>query len=248
MRSCVVWLLLCSAGFSQFTATVETPLALTGITNPQQIGSLLLVGADSKPVVAPVGIVTVVTEAAQVRIKVYTEAGARVPHKTLVPKVFAVEQAGKFWATITCVDFDKKIFDEDELTFVVGPAPPPGPGPGPDPTPDALPIAGEGFRVLIVYESSTLTKLPPARRDILYAQEIRQYLDSKVAVVGTSREWRLLDQDTDMRNAAKVWQDAMLQPRLSIPWIYISNGKQGYSGPLPATIADTLDLLKKYGG
>lgn len=118
------------------------------------------------------------------------------------------------------------------------PAPVP-PGPPVPPTPPA-PIPVKGLRALIVYDSAQLSKLPPAQNIVLYSQSIRDYLGAN--------NWRVFDKGVDATNDAQIWQDALKRPRAALPWIVISNGSAGYEGPLPGTVADTLTLLKKYGG
>lgn len=136
--------------------------------------------------------------------------------------------------------------------IVIGtPDPTPGPGPGPkppEPTPPA-PIPVDGFRVLFVVESSDASKLTAAQLAILTSGEIRTYLNSKCVVGpdGKTKEWRQWDKDVDTSAESQLWQAAMKRPRSSLPWIVISDGKTGFEGPLPATIADTLAILKKYG-
>lgn len=134
-------------------------------------------------------------------------------------------------------------------TVIVGDGPlppiPPKPDPPIPPKPDP-PIPVAGLRVLIVYESATPGDAPK----IIATKSVRDYLNTKcvLGADGKSPEWRFLDKDTPMGNASKVWQDAMLLPRQSLPWIIISTGAAGYSGPLPATADATLALLRKYGG
>lgn len=43
-------------------------------------------------------------------------------------------------------------------------------------------------------------------------------------------------------------EEAVALSSKTLPWIVISTGKTGYEGPLPKTVAETLALLKKYGG
>jgi hypothetical protein len=132
-----------------------------------------------------------------------------------------------------------------------GPTPPgptpPGPTP-PGPTPGPAPIPEAGLRVLIVYESSELSKLPPAQANVLYAKSVRDFLNASCAVGadGKTREWRIWDKDVDPGQESAVWQAAMKRPRASVPWLLVSNGRTGYEGPLPATADDLLTLLKKY--
>jgi hypothetical protein len=125
------------------------------------------------------------------------------------------------------------------------PRPPPEPGPGPkppDPKPTPIPTAGN--RVLIVYETelAEMVKLPPARAAIITSTVLRAYLTAHQV------EGRFLDPDTEFTTEPQVWRDAMKLPRDSVPWIYVSNGKTGYSGPLPENVSDTLAILKKYFG
>lgn len=134
-----------------------------------------------------------------------------------------------------------------------GPRPPPDPDPAPDPKPkpvDPAPIPGDGLRVLIVYESADLAKYPSAQNAILTALPIREYLNAKCpkGPDGKTTEFRIWDKDVDGYSDSPLWGDALKRPRASTPWIVISNGKTGFEGPLPATVADTLALLKKYGG
>lgn len=140
-------------------------------------------------------------------------------------------------------------------TVVIGvpdPTPEPGPGPTPPTPPEPgppAPIPAPGFRALIVYESADLASLPPAQLAVMYSGRVRDYLDAKcVKGSGGKAEWNIWDKDVVLKDAAQHWKDAMARKRDKIPWIIISDGKQGYEGPLPENVDKTLDLLKKYGG
>ena len=144
--------------------------------------------------------------------------------------------------------------EEAEATVVIGePKPPePGPGPGPKPPdppkPGDTPIPGPGLKVLIIYESAELSKMPATQQSILFARQLRDHLQAK-CVVGPdnkTKEWRIYDKDVDTSAESKRWQDAMKRPRKSVPWIVIGGEASGYEGPLPATVSETLELLKKY--
>lgn len=130
-----------------------------------------------------------------------------------------------------------------------GPAPGPGPSPvPPGPAPSPAPIPAAGFRCLIVYESAELGKMPDAQKNVLYAKSVRDYLNSKcvMGADGKTKEWRIWDKDTDASAESQIWQDALKRPRSQVPWIIVSDGKTGYEGPLPASVDETLALLKKY--
>lgn len=171
-------------------------------------------------------------------------------------RLIIVAKPGTYTVSLTSVDFDKKTIEEAEtvVTFQgdlppVPPGPvPPGPVP-PGPTPTPAPIPTAGFRVLMVYESADLAKLPPAQQAVLYDKGIRDYLRDKCVLGpdGKTKEFRIYDQNVDMSADTDLWKEAMKRKRDSVPWIVVSNHpKGGYEGPLPATVADTMTLLKKY--
>jgi hypothetical protein len=151
-----------------------------------------------------------------------------------------------------------KLGEFTDCKVIVGkPAPDPTPGPGPGPTPNPDPFGPEGkskvgaalrFRCLIVYESSELGKMPPAQKAIIFTKDLRDYLNSTCVLGpdGSTKEWRIYDKDVDMSGETAVWQGVMKRNHPTIPWIVIGNGKTGFEGPLPATVEDTLALLKKY--
>lgn len=130
-----------------------------------------------------------------------------------------------------------------------GPSPvPPGPTPNPvDPPKPPAPIAGDGLRVLVVYESADVQNLPATQSALLKSQTFRDYLDSRCVPEGKTPAWRLWDKDVDTSKTAKQWQDAMKRPRGSLPWIVISDGKSGFEGPLPTTLDAAIELVKKWG-
>lgn len=130
----------------------------------------------------------------------------------------------------------------------VPPVPPIPPVPPPPPPPGPAPIPSPGLRVLMIYESASLSTMPDAQRAILYDQGIRAYLDSTTpkGSDGKTPEYRIWDKDVNASGDDKLWQTAFARPRTSIPWLIVSNGTSGYEGPLPATVADTMSLIKKY--
>lgn len=131
---------------------------------------------------------------------------------------------------------------------------PPGPKP-PDPEPlDPAPIKTTGFRVLILYESSNLDKLPKEQYNILYSKEVQDWLTENTTKdmenpKGSAYMWdadAYTDEVFKKAKTPKYWVDAYKRPRTSLPWILVSNGTTGYEGPLPLNVIDTIALIKKY--
>lgn len=153
----------------------------------------------------------------------------------------------------------KAVLSDPVVTTVVAGNPPdpdvdpPGPKP-PDPPappgPNPAPIPDPGFRAMIVFESADLSKLPAAQAAHVLSGPLRTYLTGHcVAEPGGQKAWRFYDKDVDASRDLPVWKTALERVRgKPTPWLIVSNGKAGFEGPLPATVNDTLALLKKYGG
>lgn len=152
---------------------------------------------------------------------------------------------------------------------------PPEPKP-PTPKPDEAPIDAEGLHVLVVYETSEVSKLASPTRQVIFAKEIRQYLDEKCAKDPTDPDTpqrRIWDPDVNAAADSPLWDAALKRAKAKIaewkpaangtgpqspyPWIMISKkGVGGYEGPLPVSpnntaqqnVAATLALLRKFGG
>lgn len=150
-------------------------------------------------------------------------------------------------------------YEEIKETIVIGdgkPVPPNPPDPGPNPpdppTPSVQPIAGDGFRALIIEDEKLRSKLPKEQLSILESKVVRDYLKEKCAKDDSDdgKAYRIWDKDVDVSGEHKSWQDAFKRPVKSYPWLILSDGtkKTGYEGPLPKTIEETLNLMKKYGG
>lgn len=136
-----------------------------------------------------------------------------------------------------------------ELSIRIGNAPNPPPDVDPDPEPEPTPVIGKLY-VAIIEEVADRPTLPPGQQSIFTAKEVRDYRDracAKHPEDGTP-EWKILDKDLDVSKEPEWIKKAFSEQRTTLPWIVFSNGKQGYSGPLPGTVIETLELLKKYGG
>jgi hypothetical protein len=172
----------------------------------------------------------------------------RVPYspKAISDKVFEIDQPGKWWVEVSVNDFDKRIWGRKTIVLDFNGVKPPGPSPTPpgpkppepqpDPTPDALPpIEGQGLRVLFVVESSESIKLSKAQQQILYGKKSRDYLNANCVKGddGKTPDWRILDPDTQHKDASNRFAKALARPRSSMPWVLISNGTTGYEGPIP---------------
>lgn len=100
---------------------------------------------------------------------------------------------------------------------------------------------------MVVYDSTKLSTMPKDQQTVLFSTELRNWMNENcVKDANGAAEWRIYPQVTNVTESDVVWQEAMKRPRTTVPWILISNGKTGFEGPLPGTLKDTADLLKKY--
>lgn len=129
------------------------------------------------------------------------------------------------------------------------PGPGPGPGPGPFPPPPPPPPVVSSFRVIYVTESATnLTKTQNA---VINSQATVAYLNSKVTKTNNWPDWRSYDPQTgaekDYPGLSAMWTAA--KPAITtVPCVVIQVNGNVTIEPFPASAAEALTLLKKYGG
>jgi hypothetical protein len=163
---------------------------------------------------------------------------------------FEGDAAGSYKLLFITSVGDKPVLATCVVTIPGPPSPlSPPPAPPAPPTP-AAPIAGDGLRMLIVYDSARLDKLTTGQQAAVYGKSTRDYLNAKTPLGsdGKTHEWRIWDKGVSTDAEEKVWQDAMKRPHPTLPYLIVSNGKSGYEGPLPAGVDDAMTILKKFGG
>ena len=160
---------------------------------------------------------------------------------------FEGDAAGSYKLLFITSVGDKPVLAPCVVTIPGPPAPPPIPPAPPGP---AAPIAGNGLKMLIVYDSVKADKLTAGQQAAIFGKATRDYLNAKspLGADGKTHEWRIWDKDVATDAEDKVWRDAMKRPHPTLPWLIVSNGKSGFEGPLPTSIDDAMSLLKKYGG
>lgn len=217
--------------------------------------TLYIIDSDVPLIVlaSPSHLVSVTEDAGPMKVKAWFVDGKGMESRTFKGKhLFFVEAlaSGTVELIIVPVGVQKSsdvIRKSLEVDAGKGPQPPPKPD---DPTPQPAgdgPFAGAaGLHVLIVYESGKNLSIP--HHSIIYGKAFRDYLAEKCAKVNGTPQRRIYDKDIDTAGESKLWQDAMKRPRQSIPWICVGNGANWFEGPLPASEADAMALLRKYGG
>ena len=109
-------------------------------------------------------------------------------------------------------------------------------------------VPGAGKRVLVVYESSELSKYPQSQISILQGERVAKYLDGVVDKDEDGNPlYRIWDKDVDLTYVDDFWKAAMeLSKDKELPHQVILNGKKSIQGPLPDTVDQGLELFKKH--
>jgi hypothetical protein len=153
---------------------------------------------------------------------------------------------------------DGKVAGPIVYTLVRGSSPQPGPEPKPKPTPEPTPTPVGPMSVMVVYNTDSLDNLPTSQASIYTSKDIRAYLDAHCArepvklpdgKAAQQATWRFMSHAADVSKLsakAQAWH-AELKTR-KLPSIKISNGATEYVGDLPATVDETIAMLRKYGG
>lgn len=120
--------------------------------------------------------------------------------------------------------------------------------PFPDVIPDVVvtdekpPVPGDGRHVLVIYETDDRISLPRDQRSILDSVPLREWLQTS--------KWdaEFLDPDTAFLDGDEWFKQALTVERTGLPWVVVSNGKAGFSGPLPESVEKFKELVGRYGG
>jgi hypothetical protein len=119
------------------------------------------------------------------------------------------------------------------------PKPLPFPEPLPPPVVEVRPPIVAGLHVLIWRETDS-SRVPEHELEQYTGVKLRAWLKSNKA------DFRIWDQHVDASKESADWQAAAKNRPASLPWIVISNGTAGHSGPLPKTTDETIALLEKF--
>jgi hypothetical protein len=136
-----VFLTTLGTTYGQIELTYSKSLSLTGVTAPRLAGDFVLVGADSKPSVTEVAIITAKSPSKFLRLKARKSLFEVGTLKQISDTEWVLSGAGEWIVEASSFDPERGI-DEALLRIVIGGTPPkpePGPGPQPDPNPDPEP-------------------------------------------------------------------------------------------------------------
>ena len=146
MRFLLAFLLLSSHVFGELSVTSRPVKAITGLSTPEIVANVILVGDDSVPVVSSVAVVSVVSKAKFVRVKARTDLfnstalkpiGERTNDLGIITRDYLLSGAGRY--AIEAMIFDAEAgIEEASIEVIVGPSKPPEPIPPPTPPPSPV--------------------------------------------------------------------------------------------------------------
>lgn len=242
--------------------TVRMPDATMAVadvspTTPKKLTLDLLYYVDSDVELlvlpSPIGMVNIVKETGPLKARgKFIDNPTKIATKTYAGKfLYQIEAAKTGRCEILIVpvgtnDEAKVIRRTLDVSAGEGPQPPPVPIDPVTPATSDAPIAGPGFKALIVYDKTAV--ISAGQQSAIDGKTVRDYLESHCAKEGSGKAYRIWPVQEDFTGAPAVWQDAMKRPHPNIPWLVVSDGKTGFEGPLPKTIAETMTIFKKYGG
>lgn len=121
--------------FAQVQHTVKPVVVVGGLDSVQTAGGVVYAEKSGELVLSQACLITVEVDASQVSVKAENKSRERVEARRVSDSEWLVVATGELWVRITAIDFDKKLFQEEDFRVVVDPAPP-GPDPSPGPEPD----------------------------------------------------------------------------------------------------------------
>ncbi len=134
----------------------------------------------------------------------------------------------------------------------------------PSPAPPPIPPTPSNLRVLFLYDPLTLIDMPPAQQAILTSPELRSYLDKHCLLESScvasscpldeatkTPSYRFVPKSADVSHLTPVWQQTcQAAAGKPVPWMLVVNesGQTVIDQSWPATVSETLKLLKMFGG
>lgn len=107
---------------------------------------------------------------------------------------------------------------------------------------EEAPFPSDGLTVVIIEETETRMRgeLSPGHFAALTSQDVRD------AAKELNAHFRVFDQHTPTAGMTETEAAAFALKADSLPWVHISNGKTGFTGPLPDGVEATVALMGKY--
>lgn len=106
----------------------------------------------------------------------------------------------------------------------------------------SAPFPTDKLSVLIVEETEDRDDLPTSQVSAIESAVWRGYVLEKGGNV------RVLEPEAKLSNEDPWVAPALAVKRDSVPWLVISDGKRGYSGPLPENLDGLMAKLREIGG
>lgn len=245
--SIIFALLLAGNLFGQIDVKTTSGYSIVGLTNTQTVGDLL-VSSTAPTVVIPVGIIDVVTDAANVAVTATNSARNLVELKQVGERQWLWLEGGKVDFLVEVVDFDKRIWSKKSFSASIPDAPKPDPDPKPDdPLPDGEKLSN--LSVLMVYESAQLPAYKQSTLGVINSTEFRKWCNTNLDRDSSGQaNFRCLDKDTKFPATCDLAYCKWLgQPPPSLPWLIIGNKEKiAFQGPLPEDIETIKSLVLKY--
>lgn len=138
MRTILLFLALSASCLGQLDITLPIKVtkqqAVFGLSEPVVAGEMVITKSAKDVKIKEIAVLDITSEAAIINVKASNKDRSSVQVAKLSRNTFAVENATDVWVRITAIDFDKKIYvDEERLVKASTPDPDvPGPQPKPD--------------------------------------------------------------------------------------------------------------------
>lgn len=245
------------------TITTITPTISTQLTTSDgvKIGDPVVTQGDTEtPPAKPAKVITISTEwkAADLMIKAESETCQLT---RLSDFVFVANTPGEHKVKVELINLVTREWPSRTITIKIDGKPDQDPEvdpddiepddddePEPDPN-DIQPGSIENLRVLFVFESSELSKLDERKKGVLFSSEIRTWLADNCMTIGSTPEYRFLDQDVEYpENNPSRFRELLKRDRDSLPWLVVEDDARGvaWEGPMPHSTDACLALLKEW--